>query len=317
MFITGCVYFSIPFIRSPALLGPLLALIGMLHAMYFTVWFPFVASVGHAAPGQALAGTQLLFNISSLLVIFAGAPFLKENEFGKLLFACGFCIVVSAVSFFLLSAKLSEGTVRVVSIWRLKRSDFRALLRAPFLWLLFAGALFEPFGFHTANQLFPNLARECHAVHENSIAIIVSFSRIPALFLLLLLARYIDRLNAHRVYGCGLFLGGAGVLCLGSAPNTIILIAAFTLYYIGQGIVWGSNSTAVNRAVSQQYKDAAFACMGLVLTTAILLVGLVHHLLVAAGVSLPRVFLICGTFGILSGTTLILRCRGKDFNPSK
>ena len=314
MALSAFVYAAIPFTRTVAQLGPLLALLGVMHGVFFGVWFPFVASAGRAAPGRAIAGTQLVFNTFSLLGILVGAPVMATGDYRLLFLAGGGTMLVSAVAFALLAAGLDEGTGKVTSIWRLRWADAKTLLHGPFLWIAIVGLMLEPFGFHTVNQLFPNLARTIHGFDEGQITVAISVTRLPALVVLLVLTRVIHRLNACRCYGVGLFLGGANVLLLGLVPagGTAWLLGLLSLYYAGQGTVWGSNSTAVNAMVPPDLRDAAFALMGLVLMAALLMTGVVHHQLVRAGFSLPQVFVVCGVFGVVSGLVLIWRAGHPD-----
>ncbi len=309
MLLSSGLFAAIPFAGSAQALGPLLALLGVMHGVFFGVWFPFVASAGRAAPGRAIAGTQFVFNTCSLLAILVAAPVMRLGAYRTLFLAGGGTMFVSAIAFAVLAAKLDEGTSKVTSIWRLKRGDLRALFHGPFIWLALGGLMLEPFGFHTVNQLFPNLARELHQMGEGTITVVVSTTRLPALLVLFVLTHVIDRLNAARCYGMGLFLGGIGVVALGLVPGEARtpLLLFLSFYYAGQGIVWGANSTALNRMVPPNLRDAAFACMGLILMASLLTVGVIHNRLVEAGVSLPNVFIVCGVVCFCAGTLLIVR----------
>jgi len=314
MGMSAVLFGAIPFIQDVRYLGPLLALLGVMHGVFFGVWFPFVASAGRAAPGRSIAGTQFVFNSCSLLGILVGAPVMASGNFRALFLTASAVMLLSTVSFAILAAKLDEGASKVTSIWRLRGADVRALLHGPFLWIAVAGLMLEPFAFHTVNQLFPNLVRELHGFDEGQVTVAVSLSRLPALLVLLVLARLIHRLNACRCYGVGLLVGGVGVVLMGLAPlsGPLFLLVFLSLYYAGQGVVWGSNSTAVNRMVPDDLRDAAFASMGLILMAALLGVGVIHYWLVSLGVFLPQVFVICGVFGVGSGITLILRAGRPD-----
>lgn len=319
MGLSAALYGIIPFVAAVWVLGPLLALLGVMHGVYFGVWFPFVASAGRAAPGRAIAGTQLVFNACSLLAILVAAPIMEREAYRTLFLACGGIMALCTVLFAVFSAKLDQGNGRVTSIWRLRRNEVRQLLHGPFLWIALGGLLLEPFGFHTVNQLFPPLARNLHGMGEGAITVAVSATRLPALLVLLGLARWIDRHNACRCYGVGLLLGGAGTLAMGLVPagHGLPLLTFLALYYAGQGTVWGSNSTAVNRLVPTDLRDAAFACMGLILMVSLLTVGVVHNRLVEAGFTLANVFVISGLFVVVAGLTLIFRAGGRDFRESR
>jgi MFS family permease len=312
MAMSAAAYAAIPFVHDPRYLGPLLAVLGVMHGVFFGVWFPFVAAAGRAAPGRSIAGTQLVFNCCSLLGILVGAPVMAAQNFRLLFFVGSGIMFLSTVSFAVLASKLEEGGDKVTSIWRLKRADIKAVLHGPFLWIAFAGLMLEPFGFHTVNNLFPNLAREWHGFGEGQITVSVSVMRIPALMVLLVLTQWIDRLNATRCYALGLLLGGVGVMGMGLAPQPWVLLLLLSFYYGGQGIVWGSNSTTVNRMVPADLRDAAFALMGMILMLSMLAVGVIHDWLANADVPLPRLFAICGVFGIVSGTTLLVRAGRLD-----
>jgi hypothetical protein len=101
------------------------------------------------------------------------------------------------------------------------------------------------------------------------------------------------------------------------AEQSLPLLSFLSIYYLGQGIVWGSNSTAVNRMVPTDLRDAAFACMGLILMLSLLTVGLVHNRLVEAGFTLANVFVISGLLVVVAGLTLIVRAGGRDFRESR
>lgn len=309
MMLSSGLFAAIPFVGSVQLLGPLLALLGVMHGVFFGVWFPFVASAGRAEPGRSLAGTQFVFNTCSLLAILVAAPVMQKGAYRTLFLVGGASMLVCALLFSLLAAGLDEGSSKVTSIWRLRRTDLKALFHGPFLWIALGGLMLEPFGFHTVNQLFPNLGRELHGMGEGTITVVVSSTRLPALLVLFVLTHIIDRLNAGRCYGVGLFVGGASIVAMALVPGgaKVPLLFFLSLYYAGQGTVWGSNSTAVNRMVPPHLRDAAFACMGLILMASLLTVGLIHNRLVEAGVSLPHVFIICGLVCAGAGALLIVR----------
>ncbi len=315
MGLSAVLFGAIPFVTEVSVLGPLLALLGVMHGVFFGVWFPFVAAAGRATPGRAIAGTQFVFNTCSLLAILVAAPIMQKEAYRTLFLVCGAVMALCTVAFAALSAKLDQGTGKVTSIWRLRRQDMGQLFHGPFLWIALAGLLLEPFGFHTVNQLFPPLARNAHGMGEGAITVAVSVTRLPALLVLLGLAHWIDRLNACRCYGVGLLIGGAGTLVMGLVPvgQGVPLLFFLALYYLGQGTVWGSNSTAVNRMVPTDLRDAAFACMGLILMVSLLTVGVVHNRLLEAGFTLANVFVISGLLVVGAGLTLIVRAGGRDF----
>jgi MFS family permease len=319
MGLSSVLFGAIPFVTNVWVLGPLMALLGVMHGVFFGVWFPFVAAAGRATPGKAIAGTQFVFNTCSLLAILVAAPVMQMGAYRTLFLVFGAVMVLCTFLFAWLSAKLDEGNGKVTSIWRLRRGDMQHLFHGPFIWVALAGLLLEPFGFHTVNQLFPSLARNVHGMGEGAITVAVSVTRLPALLVLLGLMHLIDRLNACRCYGVGLLIGGAGTLAMGLVPaeQSLPLLSFLSIYYLGQGIVWGSNSTAVNRMVPTDLRDAAFACMGLILMLSLLTVGLVHNRLVEAGFTLANVFVISGLLVVVAGLTLIVRAGGRDFRESR
>ena len=82
-------------------------------------------------------------------------------------------------------------------------------------------------------------------------------------------------------------------------------IFTFVNAYIFHVVVWGSNNEYINASVPRRLRDSAFVIAHTSMMGAIFAVGLVHNRLLAAGISLPSVFMCCGVMGALGGTALV------------
>ncbi|MCK5802012.1 MAG: MFS transporter, partial [Lentisphaeria bacterium] len=295
MVLSGILFAPLPFVSNLTLLGILLGGIACMHATYFVVWLPMVAGLSRTAPGRGIALTQLICSVTTLVVLLGGGRLIVGGAFRVFFPLSSLLCLGSAVVFLLISHPFEQAELPPVLPLRcLRWDDLRSLMTGLFPWILFCGLLLEPFGFHTANQLLPNLAREVHGLGEGAIGTVVAFGRVPALLSLLCMAHFIDRWNPTFCYGVALIVVGGGVVLMGTSTTVPLLVVAYLLYHAGQGAIWGSNSAAINSVVEPRLKDSAFAFMGVLLMGAVFGAGFVHNRLVASGLALPGVFKVCG-----------------------
>ncbi|MHB9025913.1 MAG: MFS transporter [Armatimonadota bacterium] len=285
----------------------LLALIGMMTAMTSVAWLPMVATIGGERPGLALAVAQWVAALVGAVALIAGGQIIAGGNYRLTFITFAIACAVGAAIFWLLSKPFAQQAGdAVISLRRISGADLRKLATGPFLLVVLLGFFMEPFNYHTANQLFPNLARDVHGLGDASISTIVALGRLPALFTLALLARHIDQLKAPRVYGLAMLLVALWVVTMGQAGSTILLVVAYFGYYLCHGLVWGSNAAAGNAAVEPRLRDSAFALMSIITYVAIFVTGFVHNRLISAGFTLPHVFLVSGLLAAAAGGALFL-----------
>lgn len=307
MIVTALIWTVIGFIKSKAVMGLLLAVIGFMPACTSVVWYPMVAEIGRHQPGRALAGIQIIATITTVLTMLLGGYLVAGDNFHLIFIPCGLLCAFCAAAFYLITLPLQNAeNEHIVSLFRLQWPDIRAMAKSSFPALIIMGICIEPFSFHTINQLFPNLARDMHGLTESNIGSIVALGRLPALLSLFILARYIDRLVPAICYGIGIILAGMAVVFTGMAGNIFVLICGYIFFYIGQGTVWGSNSASINAAVEARLRDSAFALMSVFMIAAVFGVGYVHNLLIRLGTSLSGVFVGCGLTAICGGMALVI-----------
>lgn len=291
---------------NPWMLRAGLVLIAGIIGMQTVIWFALVAETGRRLPGRAMAVSNVISTLIVVLVLIGGGFLVEWLPYRRaFLFFAGLC-AASCWIFFGLARLLETGAEPpLVSLFRFQREDLRGFFNWPFLGILLLGVFIEPFNFHTANQLFPNLMRDAHLWTEQAISMAVALGRVPGIILTFLVAQIIDRVSAPRAYGIGMLTAGLGVLLAGLAKSSWPALGGYLLFYAGQGIIWASNMAAINGAVPARLRDAAFAILGLVMGGGIFLAGWGHALLLTRGLSIGAVFAVCGLLGALGAAALI------------
>jgi len=308
MGVTALLYVAVGFVTSQAALGALLAIAGIMPAVAVVVWLPMAAEAGGDRPGRALALSQVISHGLGALALVAGGYLLSIGGFRTMFLVVGAACLASMVAFYVITLPpRNHSPGHIVSLFSLTRSDVAGLARGMFPWVLLLGVCIEPFNFHTANQLFPNLARDIHGLSEQKISAVVGLMRLPGLLSLFLLAHWIDRLIPSACYGVGLISAGLALRFMGGAGAEHSLILGYGLFYLGHGMVWGSNTASVNACGRPHLRDSAFAIMSVSMVTCVFGVGLVHNRLLDRGYSLPAVFRTCGAIAAVGGVMLILR----------
>jgi len=272
--------------------------------------FPLIADVCGKQAGKAFASVMFLSVILMTASLMGGGYLIEALSFRGGFYVFSAVCVVCAVAFAYLSRGMkSRQETKVTQLTKLSRSDISALLRGPFLAILVLGVFSAPYNWHTANQLYPNLGRDVFHLPEHAIGLIVALGRLPSMLVLLVLARRIDRLNAVTVLGVGIGLSGLFVASIGFAREMGLFVAFYALYFTAHGMNWGSMSAGVNSSVPGRLRDSAFALMSVVSTVSTVLVGLLHNRLLAGGMRLEGVFMVCGTIGLISGMALAVYSR--------
>jgi len=298
-------YFAIPFTRDLRVIGPLLALMAFVCTASNVTWLPMVAEAGRNLPGRTLIINQIVAALVGTVILTAGGYLIEFLSYrtGFLIFAlaCGIsCLLFHAVS----RPMDDRGNIQVVSFRNFSRRDLLDLAVVPFIVVIFAGTCMGVFNYHTINSLFPNLARDLYAVSEKGVGLIVALGKLPALVVLLILVRMVDRLNIYRIYGLGIVLAGAIVLAIGCFKTLPPVIACYLLFYVFHGSVWGTEGVAINASVPPRLRDSAFAAMSLLATLALFGVGVVHNRMLAAGFGLREIFELSGACGIAGGLVI-------------
>ncbi|MFW5798899.1 MAG: MFS transporter [Planctomycetota bacterium] len=310
MGVTSTTFLAMPWLTHLPLLKCVLFGLGMMQAFFISAWFPMVVGLGGGKPGRAIAAFQLLNNLATVAMLVVGGQLLQRLGFRVGFLTLGSACLVSTLGFALGTRGLGRGAAgggATVSLFRLRGADVRRLLVGPFILVLLLGVAIEPLHFHTVNQLFPNLADQLHHLDKAQVGTIVGLGRLPALLSLLIMARVVDHVRPGLAYGAGIMVAACGVLVMGFAAGTTVLVLGYLLYYTGHGTVWGSNGAAVNACVGGRLRDVAFSLMSLTLTASAALVGVLHNALVGAGVALDTVFTICAAGGLAGGLLLIVR----------
>lgn len=300
-------FLGIALTTSLTVIHLLLALIGIVTAMNSIVWQPMVAAIGGERPGQALAIGQFVAVVVGASGLIAGGQIIDRFGYrGTFLIVAAVCALCTVAFWFLSKSFARQVAGEVVSLRHIHVSDLRRLAVGPFLIIVLLGPFMEPYNYHTINQLFPNLARDLHHLHTAQYSTIVALGRLPSLLSLALLAHFIDRLKARRVYGICLAAAGCCVAIIGQVGGTLPLVLGYFGFYLCHGMVWGSNSAAINASLEPRLRDSGFALMSIVAYLAIFITGFIHNRLLSAGFSLPQVFLTCGLIAVTAGAALFL-----------
>jgi MFS family permease len=282
-----------------------MALAGFTQAVQLVTWQPLVAEYGRERPGRALVTNQLVGAVVAFVTLIAGGQAIANLNYRDAFIGLGVISALCAVGFFFISRRFGQEQSEVVSLLRVVRVHMRRLVTVGFLMLTFVGLCLEPFNYLTVNQLFPNLARDAHAMLEGDISTLVAFARIPALISLFALAGFIDRWSAVRAYALGITIVGVCVVAMGQAAGVAPPVTFFLLYFFFQGTVWGSSAAAINAVVEPELRDSAFALTSIVMSVALFIVGFVHNRLLGAGMTLPQVFSVAGLIPIAAGLVLV------------
>lgn len=341
MIATAVSFAGIAIARDFRIVGPMLALMGFAQAVANVIWFPLVAQLGGDKPGRALAINQLLTVVVSFAILVAGSTLAARLTYLTLFWIITGVSLGCAGVFALVTRRPSPGTTPqpgewtmprdepIVSLRHLKRSDIAALMGGPFLFILLIGVALEPFNYHTLNQLFQNLLRSTitgsatggaiattqasigaakneSAGVEQFITNLVAIGRMPAIIMLFVLGRRIDRLNPVRWYGMGLTFAAITLVTMGVITSKGSLMVLYPLFYVFHGAVWAGNSASVNAVVEPRLREVAFILMSTFANVALLIVGLIHNSLAEQGVSLRTIFVLCGSVALFSGVMLTL-----------
>ncbi|MFA5866178.1 MAG: MFS transporter [Phycisphaerae bacterium] len=303
-------YFGIAVTRNLVVIQILLFLMSFVAAAYTVAWLPIVAHVGRKNPGRALAISQFTNILIGVFALISGGYILSHinYQWGFVIF--GSVCVVCAIFYSVTSRALEEGMrSEVVTFRKFSKSDFLSLLTGPFAVVVLAGTCMEPFNYHTMNQLFPNLARDLYHLSDKGIGAIVALVRIPALVVLIILTYVVDKKNMFWLYGLSLALSGLMLSTLSIPRELGLTVVCSGVFYVFWGGVWGTEIVTVHASVEPHLCDAAFGVMSVLGTVSVFMVGMAHNRMLAAGFSIPNVFLVCGIMTVIGGSTLILYSR--------
>lgn len=269
-------------------------------------WASLVAAVGRHVPGRAIAMSQTIMVVVTILVLIGGGRILANLNYRLGFLAFTGLIAFCCWAFFLLATPLEAGMVdQAFSMSEVLRRERSGLLTIPFFIVLLLGIGIEPFNVHVSNQLYPNLMRDIYGWPESRISFLVAVGRIPGLAATCLVGHFIDQTVIPRVYGMGILIAGLGVVICGASHHLASAVAGYLIYFIGQGVVWSSNMAAVNSVVRPRFRDAAFAVANILCNGCLFITGGMHAMLLARGWSLRQVFGLCGLIGILGAAGLI------------
>lgn len=310
MLLSSLCFAAIGYTENAIALRGLMFCLGLMHVSFIGVWLPMVAEEGGARPGRALALNQLAFTGISVPALVLGGRLITWLDHDLTFLLCAVLSFLCLAAFYLITRPFGAGkSVDAVDLLSMKRTDLAALTAGPFIWILLAGVCMEPFGFHTANHLFPNLARKEFGFSEQAIIAVVASVRLSGLISLYGLASRIDHGTPPRYYGLGLAAAGSAVVLMGLSGSGLFLVIGYVLFYLGQGMVWGANSASVNAGVDPRLRDSAFALMNIFMMVAVFGTGIVHNRLLTAGLSLRMLFVLCGVLAVCGGITLSSRFR--------
>lgn len=288
-------------------LSVIVALMAIVPSVLVVAWIPMVIEAGRGRPGRAIAVYTFLSTIVGAAALVGGGSILGCAGYRTLFLAVGVAVAICAAGFHVLSARLpSPPPLARTGRLAIPRSDLWQFARGPVAFLMIGGICMEPFNFHAANQLFPNLAHDMHGLSAGTISTIVALGRLPALISLLVLARIVDEVRVTTYYGIGLLFAGVCVFLLGSVGGVGLLVAAFCGYYIFHGIVWGTDVAAVNAAVEPRQREYVMALMTSISTGATFAAGVFHNRLLVAGLPLSSVIHFSGAIGALAGLVMLL-----------
>ncbi len=283
------------------------ALMGFVPAVCMIVWISMVADFGGSRPGRAIALYHLVNTLVATLSLAVTGELVERFSYMQLFGLTSISCGIGALVFWMSSGRMRiENGKTIVSPFRLPKGAWQVLLSWPVAMLILAGLCVEPFLHLCVNQLFPVLGREVYTMSEQEIGRVVAWARLPSLLSLFVVAHFVDRMNAQRLFGAGMMFVGATVVAMGYCGNRGLLWGDYAGYYLGYGVIWAANLAALNRVVPPAYREIAFALGYLGVTLSVFGVGAVHTALLSAGWSLPALFVLCGGIGAAGGLVLIV-----------
>ncbi len=307
MFIASFFYFAIALTPNLIAIRALLALVGLVITVCNVSWLAMVAQVSRKYPAKALAVYQLVGVVGGVVTLVAAGYLISHLEYKTAFVLFGIICGGCGILFHLLSRPLEDkGKVEVLSFRKFSRRDLKEMITGPFLAVMLLGIGLGPFNYHTINQLFPNLARDVFHLGDKGIGTVVALGRLPAMVVLLILARMVDRINIFRIYGLAIAVTGVWLAMLGQLKGLESAVVCYLGFYVFHGGTWSTETAAVNIVSQPRLRDAVFAVMSILATGMVFLAGLVHNRMLAAGISLPRIFLVCGMIGMAGGILLFI-----------
>ena len=293
--------------RSIVVIGVILVAAGFGQAVFLSTWRAMVSNAGGAKPGRALASTVLVGAVMGALSQIAGGRLIEQVGYEHSFLIIAVLCAVCAAAYWPLSRPLERAEQGgAVSLLHLTRRDWTALIAGPFAVIVFVGYTFEPFNFHTVNQLFANLADRVHGLSEAQIGDVTGFGRLPSVISVCVMMCFIDRAHPVRCYGLAVACVAVTVITMGCVGSPTTLGLTYGAYYLCHGMVWGTQSPAIAAAVEPRSHDVAFAIASFVASAATSGAGLVHLLMLRYGMSLPGVFVSSGLISLTAGTLLLV-----------
>jgi MFS family permease len=307
MFVAAFFYFGIAVTQNLILIRALLALVGLVITVGNVSWLSMVAQISPQKPARALAVYQLVGVVVGVVTLVSGGYLISHLAYKTafILFGaiCGICGIV----FHVLSGSMEgKENAAVLSFRNFTRQDLKSMVTGPFLAVMLLGIGLGPFNYHTINQLFPNLARDAFHLSDKGIGTVVALGRLPAILMLLFLAHRVDRINVFRIYGLAICLTGIWLASLGQMKGLDMAIVCYLGFYVCHGGTWSTETAAVNLIAQPRLRDTVFAVMSILATASVFITGLVHNRMLAAGFTLPQIFLVCGMIGMMGGFLLFL-----------
>ena len=288
-------------------IAPMLGLMAIVQAATSIVFLSLITKHSGHGPGKALAVFQWITTVATIISLVVGGYLMEAGYYRVTFLGIGVLLLTSAAVFYHASRPLAAyDSETIVGLFSLNRADRGVFLRAPFLPVILLGICGETWYFVMVNQLFRNLAIDHFAMSESTVGWIVALGRLPSLLSLYYLSHRADHINVRLAYGIGIIAGAICSIGIGWAPTAVMMIAVYSLYFAGQGIVWGVNVSTVSSAVPTRLRESALGLLVIVQMGMALLVGALQKAMLARGYSLKWIFTSCAVLGLISGIALVV-----------
>lgn len=307
MALSGACFGVIAMTGQIRVIAPMLGLMAIVQSATSIIFLTLITRHTGAGPGRAIAVFQWITTALTIVSLIVGGYLMEWAYFRATFLGISALVLISACVFYRASRALAiHDHEPVVGFLSLNAADRWLFLKAPFLPVILLGICGETWYFVMINQLFRNLAKEHFDLSESAIGWIVALGRLPSLLSLYLLTHRADHVNVRLVYGVGIIAGSVCSIGVGWAPTAWMMVIAYSIYYVGQGLVWGVNVTTVASAVPMRLRESAQGLLVIVQMGTAMLVGAVQHAMLAAGMQLRWIYTTCALVGLACGIGLVI-----------
>ena len=260
------------------------------------------------AGGRAIAARSVVGGLTGMTILVLWGQLLDLLGYRSTFVTAAVLLGIAAPTFWALTRTICERleAPSEQGLLQMRRTDWRAFLSPHLLVMLAFGALLEPWMGRTRVQLTPNLFSTTFGMAESTIGQVVGLSGLVTVIGCLTVGMLFQRAAPSRRWGLSMILSGAclsGMGMVGSGLSAVALLMAHQLTYVG---CLCSAGVAIADAGGPRRRTMALSLGTTTYFIGMLSASLAHRLMLGAGVSLPRVFIVAGAVGAFGGLAMLL-----------